>query len=78
MRSRNPCDPEVIMSMAQLTGNSARGAALRGLLLGLVLQALLIGAIEIVGRPVRSAAAGVFGPSAADSAGLGTYARANR
>jgi hypothetical protein len=64
------------MSMAQLTGNSARGAALRGLLLGLVLQALLIGAIEIAGQPVRTEVAGVFGPSPVESTGLGTYAQA--
>ena len=64
------------MSISQLTGKSARGAALRGLLLGLVLQALLVGAIEIAGQPVRNDVASVFGPSPAEAGGVGTLAQA--
>lgn len=66
------------MSISALTGNSARGAALRGLLLGLVLQALLVGAIEISEQPVRNDVASSLGPSAAEAGGIGTLAEANR
>jgi hypothetical protein len=44
---------------------SARRAALHGLLLGLVLQALLVGAIEIAGAPIRPEAAALSVPPAA-------------
>lgn len=64
------------MSISALAGKSARGAALRGLLLGLVLQALLIGAIEITGQPVRADAAGLLGPSASESGAIRTLAQA--
>jgi len=40
----------------------ARRAALKGLLLGLLLQALLVGAIEIAGAPIRPEAAALSGP----------------
>jgi hypothetical protein len=40
------------MTRSGWIGNSASGAALRGLLLGLVLQALLVGGIAISGPPV--------------------------
>jgi hypothetical protein len=65
------------MSTALLTGTSARGAALRGLILGLVLQALLIGAIEIAGQPVRTDVAGLLGPTPIAATGIGAVARAH-
>ena len=58
------------MSFPSLTGKSARGAALHGLLLGLALQALLVGAIELAGQPVRTEVAGVYGPSPAEAGDL--------
>jgi len=64
------------MSISQLTGKSTRGAVLRGLLLGLVLQALLVGAIEIAGRPVQPDVASLFGPSPAEAGGAGIFAQA--
>jgi hypothetical protein len=39
------------MSLDLLIGRRRRSAVLRGLLLGLLLQALLIGAVEVVGTP---------------------------
>ena len=65
------------MSISLLTGKTARGAALRGLLLGLMFQALLVGAIEIVWQPVlRNDVASLFGPSPAEAGGVGTLAQA--
>ena len=64
------------MSISALTGKSARGAALHGLLLGLVLQALLIGSIEIARQPVRTDAASLPGRSSAEADGIGTLAQA--
>jgi len=51
-----------------VTGMSVRAAALRGLVLGLVLQALLIGAIEISGPPIDPALAGLSGPPGSETA----------
>jgi len=64
------------MSLSLLAGKTARGAALRGLILGFMLQALLIGAIEIAGQPVRGEVASVFGPSSTAAGEIGTLARA--
>jgi hypothetical protein len=51
-----------------MTGISVKAAALRGLVLGLVLQALLIGAIEIAGPPINPALAALSGPSGSETA----------
>jgi hypothetical protein len=64
------------MSISLLTGKTARGAALRGLLLGLMFQALLVGAIEIAGHPVRSEVAGPSRPAFTDAGDVGALAQA--
>ena len=64
------------MSISPLTGKSARAAALRGLLLGLALQALLVGAIEVAQQPVQIDVARLFGPSPAEAGGTNTLAHA--
>ena len=59
-----------------LTGVSVKGAALRGLLLGLVLQALLIAAVEISGPPIDPALAALTSP-AGNVHSVGTFAQAH-
>ncbi len=45
-----------------VTGRTAKAAALRGLALGLVLQALLIAAIHFAGPPVDPGLVAISGP----------------
>ena len=64
------------MSADLVTGRTAKAAALRGLLLGLVLQALLLGALLLAGPPVDAGLVAISGPPPSAST-LATLAQAH-
>jgi hypothetical protein len=66
------------MSVESMLGKNARKAVIRGFLLGLVLQALLVGTVEVVGEPNRGSVATRVSPSVSDTPEIVTLTHARR